>query len=74
MTSVEVKIKLEQDRDFVYLKRFDYSLKKVMLRYPDGCPTRVIAQALLMTEEDVEIMHKQIIAKLQGMMGVNGTL
>lgn len=68
---MEVKAKLDQDPDFVYLKRFDYSLKKVMLRYPDGCPTRVIAQALLMTEEDVELMHKRIIAKLQELMGVD---
>lgn len=71
MTSAEVKAKLDQDPDFVYLKRFDYSLKKVMLRYPEGCPTRVIAQALLMTEEDVEIMHKNIVSKLQTLMGVD---
>jgi hypothetical protein len=70
VTSTEVKNRLERDPDFVYLKRFDYSLKKVMLRYPDGCPTRVIAQALLLTEEDVEIMHQRIISRLQDLMGV----
>jgi hypothetical protein len=46
----------------------------VMLRYPEGCPTRVIAQALLMTEEDVDILHNKIITRLQSLMGVNGSL
>ena len=70
MTTDEVLRRIQEDPDFVYLKRFDYSLDKVVQRYPDGAPTRVIAQALMLTEEDVEDMYPQIVAKLQAIMGI----
>ena len=47
------------------LKKFDYSLRKVLQRYPDGAPDRVIAQALMITEEDVPLIWDQIVAKLK---------
>lgn len=70
MTTDEVMGRLEIDPDFVYLKRFNYSLRKLMLRYPDGCPTKVIAQALLVTEEDVEQLYSSAVEKMRNLMGV----
>ena len=69
MTTDEVKNKIKEDEDFVYVKRFDYSLSKLLERYPEGCPNRVIAQALMVTEDDVDAMYNDIVAKLRGRIG-----
>lgn len=61
---------LTDDPDFVSLKRFDFSLKKVMDRYPEGCPDHVIASALLVSEEEVPILYEQVVTKLRNLMGV----
>jgi hypothetical protein len=58
------------DADFVNLKRFNYSLREVVARYPDGAPVRIIAQALMIVEEDVEALEPAIVKKLQVIMGV----
>lgn len=70
MTDEEAQRKLETDEDFVCLKRFDYSLRKVVERYPDGCPDRVIASALMLSEEELAEVYETIVSKLRGLMGV----
>ncbi|NDC25889.1 MAG: hypothetical protein EB078_08575 [Proteobacteria bacterium] len=65
----ENKKRLENDPDFIAIKRFDYSLKKLLIRYPEGCPDRIIANALLITEEDVEDLYSSTVLKLRKMMG-----
>lgn len=66
MTTVtEAKRLIETDEDFVYLKRFGFSLKKLLERYPDGVPSKVIAQALLMTEEEVEELYQSVVVKMR---------
>ena len=71
MTTSELRRLLEEDPDFIYLKRFDYSLKKLLERYPDGCPDRIIANALLMTEDDIQALYEKIVIKLRNAMGVS---
>ena len=66
----EIRKKVEEDPDFVNLKRFDYSLAKLLERYPDGCPAHVVAHALAMTEEDAEDLYAVAVAKLKILMGV----
>jgi hypothetical protein len=70
MTTAEVQKMLQEDETYVYMKRFDFSIEKLEARYPDGCPDHVIAQALMITEEDVEIMYQMIVAKLRSAMRV----
>lgn len=70
MTLLETQKMLTDDPDFVSLKRFDFSLKKVMDRYPEGCPDHVIASALLVSEEEVPILYEQVVTKLRNLMGV----
>jgi DNA-binding NarL/FixJ family response regulator len=74
MTDDEIKTLISDDEDFVYLKRFDYSLLNVLERYSDGCPDRIIAQALCMTEEAVNEMYDSIILRLRAFMGVSDDL
>lgn len=64
------KKRVNEDQDFVALKRFDYSLEALLERYPDGCPDRVIAQALLISEPEVEELYQETVLKLRSIMGV----
>lgn len=61
----EFKRRLETEPDFVNLKRYGYSLERVLDRYPDGAPDRLIAQALCMSEEEVEELYEEIVLKLR---------
>jgi hypothetical protein len=70
MNSIEAKKRVETDPDFIALKRFDFSLEKLLERYPDGCPDRIIANALLIPEHEVEELYQSAIIKLRGIMGV----
>lgn len=71
MTSEDAKILLVTDPNFVYSKRFGYLIDNMINRYPDGCPVHVIANALLLTEDDVETMYRQIVQKLRALMGID---
>ncbi len=62
--------KLHTNEDFVYLKRFDYSIKKALERYPDGVPEHLIAQALGLEKEDVDELYQEVIEKLREIMKV----
>lgn len=70
MKTKEVLQRISEDPDFVYLKRFDYSLEKVLDRFPDGVPNRMIAQALMMTEEEVEEQLQLTLTKIRMFLGV----
>jgi len=70
LTKEEIQFLIENENDWIAIKRFDYSLKKLLKRYPDGAPDRVIAQALYMTEEEVVELAKEIIERLKEKMGV----
>lgn len=65
MTSNEARELLNTDPDFIYSKRFDFSLKKLLDRYPEGAPTKVVAQALMMTEDELQELEQAIIIKIR---------
>jgi len=65
MTRDEIKLKIETDPVFINIKRFDYSIENLIDRYPDGAPLRLIAQALNMTEEEVQETYNNVLVKLK---------
>lgn len=65
MTTEEAQSLIREDSDFVFLKRYDYSLSKVMDRFPEGAPDRTIAQALMITPDDVERIYSEILERLR---------
>jgi hypothetical protein len=65
MTTEEAINRINTEPDFVYLKRLDYSLARVVERFPDGAPDRTIAQALMITPEDVERIYQDIVQRLK---------
>lgn len=60
--------RLETDPDFILIRRFDYSLKKLVERYPDGAPDRIIAQALGIEEHEVQEIYRGIVLKLKSIL------
>lgn len=71
MTYEEAKTKIETDADFIYCKRFNNSLEQCLDRYPDGAPEKVIAQSLMMTEEEVRDVTEATVQKLRKIMKVD---
>ena len=61
---------LENDIDFVAIKRYKYSLAVLEDRYPDGAPDHIIAKALGIPETEVEVRYQKIVLELRAKMGV----
>jgi hypothetical protein len=66
----EARLRLASDEDYICLKRFEFSLARLLERYPEGCPDRIVAQALLMTEDQVREMYENVVVKLRQLMNV----
>lgn len=62
--------RLEQEPDFILIKRFGFSLKKLTERYSDGAPENIIAAALGITTEEVEQKYQNIIKCLRALVDV----
>ena len=71
MTLEEINELIQKDNDFIYSKRFDFSIEKLLERYPDGAPLKVIAQVLLITEEEVEKLTQEAIVSIRKKMKVD---
>jgi hypothetical protein len=71
VTTAEARDLIVNDENFVYSKRFNYDLLELEDRYPDGCPDRVSAAVLMITEDDVEGHYQRIMRILRNAMGVN---
>ena len=66
----EIKNRIENDPSFVLVKRFDYSIDKLVKRYPHSCPDHIAAQALDLDIEVLQERYIQIVGKLRLGMGV----
>lgn len=72
MTHSEIQRRIAEDDDYIAIKRFDYSLKRLLERYPEGCPNRVIAMGLAITEAEAEELYQSVVKKLRDLMEYNG--
>ena len=61
----DVRKKIMEEDDWIYCPRFNNSISCLLDRYPDGVPERIIAQVLLITEEEVEALYQGIVLKLR---------
>ncbi len=61
----DITQKLHDDPDFVAIKRFDYSIKKMKEKYPESAPKRLIAVALKLTEPELEDLITETLAELK---------
>lgn len=70
MKGNEARERIANDPDFIFLKRFDFSLKNLVEKHPAGVSDRVIAAALMVTEDDVADIYESIITKLRDILKV----
>lgn len=64
-------IRIHEEADYIYLKRYQFSLAELLERYPDVTPDKVIAQALCIKEENIEAEYELVVAKLRSLMGID---
>ena len=62
--------RLADDEDFVNLKRFNFSLRETLKRYPEGVPDHLIAQALGIEEDAVSELYDDVVLHLRELMKV----
>ena len=63
--------RLDFDPDFILMKRFQYSLAKLIERFPEGADDSIIAQALGISPSEVEPLYQSVILKLREKMQEN---
>jgi hypothetical protein len=68
VTTLQAKTLLENDPDFIYSKRHNYSLAELKKRHPEGCPDRLVAAVLLITEDDVDARYTRIVETLRAQL------
>jgi hypothetical protein len=61
--------KLQNEQDFIALKRYDYDINKLEERYEE-CPDHIIAQALLLTEDEIKQETEKVVLKLRNLMDI----
>lgn len=65
ITHDDVKLLLKEDPDFIFSKKFDFSLKNLLERYPEGVSNKMIAKVLLMSEIDVNKTLTDVLTKIR---------
>jgi len=73
LKSNKVRLSLELDPEFVYLRRYEFSVTKLLERYPDGVPDHIIAAGLLLAEDDVERIYQDAVDKLRQHMKIEAS-
>lgn len=71
MKGDEARERIATEPDFIFLKRFDYSLASLVQKHPGGVSNRVVAAALMVTETDVDDIYENIILKLRDIMKID---
>lgn len=61
-------IRLDTEPDFILIKRFSFSLEKLMKRH-EVAPDDVIGQALGIPEAEVEPRYQSIVGRLRAKLG-----
>lgn len=56
---------LENDPNFIAIKRYNYSIDSLLERYPDGAPDHVIANALMIDKNEVQDIYVNIVSKIK---------
>lgn len=71
MNEDEIRAKIHSNPQFVNAKRFNFDINQLEVKFPDGCPSHVIADVLMTSEEDLEAEMTKIVESLRTSMGVS---
>jgi len=59
---------IRQETDYVFLRRYHYSVDEAIQKFPDGLPTVMIAKGLGETSDWVESQYRTVVGKIRGMI------
>lgn len=62
---------VNNDPDFINLPKYNNSLTTFLGEHPNGTSDSVICKALCITQEELDILLKNVIIKLQESVGEN---
>lgn len=69
MNSDDISKRILNEEDFIRSTKFNNSLFKLRVKWPDGAEDDLIAKVLLMTEEEVEKIYQEALAMIrEGML------
>lgn len=74
LTPEEAQKLLQTEEDFVYSRRFNFSLEELKRRHPDEAPERITAAVLMLTEDEVKQFYDRVVAKLRAKMAPGDSL
>jgi len=57
--------RIESDKDFVFSKKFNNSMKLLIKNYPNGVPDKVICKVLQISLDDFKKLYNNAISKLR---------
>ncbi len=72
MTQTERRKRLHTEADYINIKKYKNRMSNLLKRYPESTPDKVIALALMLPEEQVEVEYQRIVQKLREFMKVEG--
>lgn len=73
-TKEQMRKRIEEDPDFINCKRHQDSLQRLIDSNPNGCTDRVIAQALMIEESEVEEIYQGIVSRFRAMLVDEGSI
>ena len=61
----DIQKRIKEDEDFIRSPKFFNSLRKFMLKNPDGVENNVISRLLGMTEEEIQKVYAEAVQELR---------
>lgn len=69
-TEKQIRELIETDEDWIYIRRYGYSLATLREKHPDGVPDKLVAEVLGIDDEDLDGIYTNIVLRLRELMKV----
>ena len=66
----KIRLRIENEEDFIYYPRLNNSLKLLIQKNPDGLDNDKIAKALMISEEEVEKIFESAVNKIRDYINI----
>ncbi len=70
MNQAERRKRLHTEHEYINIKKYKHRMSNLLKRYPESTPDKVIALAMMLPEEQVEVEYQRIVRKLRELMKV----
>jgi hypothetical protein len=71
MDKNDIQKKIKQEEDYIRCPKFSNSLNKFLAKFSDGVEDSTIARLLMISEEEVQEIYNEAVAKLREEMVEN---